>query len=66
MVGTVTQLHKATAIPRSTITLYARQGHLQPVDRVLVGRCWAVRYDAAQLLAIYATRLPTRRNQRVA
>jgi hypothetical protein len=65
-VGTVSQLHQVTCIPVSTINLFARQGALHLVDRVLVGRRWAARYDGQELLRVYATRMGKRRNVRAA
>lgn len=62
--GTVAQLAHVTGIPESTIRLYARDGDLDRVDRVLVGRRWVPRYDGAQLMRVSAARTATRRNRR--
>lgn len=61
-VGTAAQLHQATGIPVSTIHLYARQGALNVVDRVLVGNRRCARYDGDELMRILIERLKTRRN----
>jgi hypothetical protein len=53
-----------TGIPVSTINLYARDGDLEPVGRVRVGRRWAATYDGEQLMRVNAARLATRRNRK--